>query len=195
MDATACSRAAVPSTAARLQAVASIYKNLSLSSAGLRDVRLHDHLREICDRIRVGLLPASVQLHLHADELVVPHGVAMRVGLIVNELVTNAAKHAFPEGSGTIFVRYRRTGDRLNLEISDDGRGIDSNHVAPTGLGQKLVQALVRQLDGAIEMRTDGGTTYAISFPLAAASAVDEPRTQASSISNHGGSPRTSSAE
>ncbi|MDX9822676.1 MAG: sensor histidine kinase, partial [Syntrophales bacterium] len=92
--------------------------------------------------------------------------------LIVNELVSNALKHAFPEPwrgreAGEIAVDLRRdTAGRLTLTVSDNGVGLSEGFAMERceSLGLKLVGALVKQLQGAIRLETDGGTRFAITF-------------------------------
>jgi two-component sensor histidine kinase len=75
------------------------------------------------------------------------HQKATRIGLIVNELVTNALKHAFPDdGAGTVWVKLRRTPTELTLVVEDDGVGCPEE--AKDGLGSRLTRLLVQQLGG-----------------------------------------------
>jgi len=157
-------RSVLNRAAARLQAIAGVYKNLALSSADLKAVRLRDYLGDICNRVREGLLSPAILLDLEADAIVVPHEMAIRIGLVVNELVTNAAKHAFPDGVGTILVRLEDAGSELRLTISDDGRGLDKD--PPTdGLGSKLIGMLIRQLGAKLSTSSARGTTHVITLP------------------------------
>ncbi len=151
-----------------MQALAGVYKNLALSSADLEAVRLHDYLDDICDRLRDGMLSPAVLLEFEADEATVPNEKAIRIGLIVNELVTNAAKHAFPDGVGTITVRLERSEDILRLIVEDDGKGL--GNAEPTdGLGTKLVSMLARQIGAKLETISRDGTTYRLTMPILAA--------------------------
>ena len=83
-----------------------------------------------------------------------PRGRASSLGVIVTELVSNACKYAYPEGSaGEVRVRLvRESGDRFELAVEDDGRGMDPD--APpqgTGLGSKLINAMAATLKSAID--------------------------------------------
>ena len=158
-------RSGLNRAAARLQAIAGAYKNLALSSVCLEAVRLHDYLNEMCGRLREGMLSPAVSLQLECDQVTVPPQFAVRVGLIVNEVVTNAAKHAFPEGVGSITVKLEKKADLLSLCISDDGKGIDADGPASQGLGSKLIAMLVRQLAAKMQCETRGGTHYEFIIP------------------------------
>ena len=100
------------------------------------------------------------------DEMPVDADTAIPLGLLVNELVSNALKHAFPDGRpGTIRVELWAGGGRaLSLTVADDGvglpEGLDVDR-APT-LGLQLVQALVDQLNGKLEITRNGGTRFDI---------------------------------
>ncbi len=158
-------KAALSRAATRLQAIASVYRNLAMSSAGLDEIRLHEHLAEICHRLREGLLTPAVTLDFTADPAIVSQDLAIRIGLIVNELVTNAAKHAFPDGVGTITVRLSARRDCLELSISDDGRGFSGPN-GGDGLGTRLVEMLARQIDAEAQLGEGPGTRHDFRIPL-----------------------------
>lgn len=86
-------------------------------------------------------------------------------GLIINELVTNSVKYAFPEGKGTIIIQFKGQ-DELQLIIKDDGIGlpreIDLEHTETLGL--QLVLNLVKQLNGELTINRSQGTEYIIKF-------------------------------
>jgi two-component sensor histidine kinase len=90
-------------------------------------------------------------------------------GLIINELVSNALKHAFPRGGpGEIRVELRHDpSGRYRLRVKDDGIGISA--AASQGkaltLGWQLLDALTRQLGGSIEVKVEGGTEVTVTFP------------------------------
>jgi two-component sensor histidine kinase len=94
------------------------------------------------------------------------------VGLIVNEAVTNALKHAFPgERRGTVSVQLRHHGERgLRLEIADDGVGFADGDAGAAGGGTRLVRVLARQLNGDAAWRAARpGTAVVVTFPEAPA--------------------------
>lgn len=119
--------------------------------------------------------PPSPALRFELDSGGVELGLneSIPCAIVLNELVSNAMKHAFPEGgAGTIRVTMRHLAEeRVGLEVSDDGVGLPEG-VAPGKslargrLGLTLVSLLVDQLDGKIAMETGKGTLYRISFPL-----------------------------
>jgi two-component sensor histidine kinase len=142
--------------AGRLQSLASVYSNLALSSTDLSTVLLHEHLREICDRIREGMLPAGVSLSFDAEPIEVPAQTAVSIALIVNESLTNAAKHAFPDGVGAVAVWARPDSDgSILVTIEDDGTGQSPGK--GDGTGSKLMDLLARSLNA--ELRISSATT------------------------------------
>jgi two-component sensor histidine kinase len=162
-------KAALREAGERLQAVSAVYAALTPSSQNLGAVRLQDQLEEMCGQIRRGILPEGIVLTTELEPILVPHETAVAVGIIVNELVTNACKHAFPEGRGSIAVRAARVGEGARIEVTDDGRGMPAGPERKGGLGTRLVAAFVQRIRGASEVRsTEAGTTYIVTVPLPA---------------------------
>ena len=93
---------------------------------------------------------------------------AISIGLIVNELVTNAVKYAFPgDAKGTVIVTLKRVPGELRLTVVDDGQGLDPRR-ADSGLGARLVDGFAQQLGGHVERKSDHqGTTVHLILPSA----------------------------
>jgi chemotaxis protein methyltransferase CheR len=91
---------------------------------------------------------------------------AIPLGLILNELVTNAVKYAFPgETTGTVAVMLKRIPGELRLTVSDDGKGVDPRRT-DSGVGGRLVEIFARQLGGQIERESgDKGTIVRLTLP------------------------------
>jgi two-component system, sensor histidine kinase PdtaS len=161
-------KAALGEAVERLKAVTAVYDSLTLSSQGLGTVRLQDQLQEICERVRDGLLPERVTLETEFEPMLVPHETGACIGIVVNELVTNACKHAFPDRSGRISVTARRDGQQAVVAVADDGRGMPGTARARRGLGTRLVEAFVQRVHGKSEVRSsEAGTIHTIFVPLA----------------------------
>jgi two-component system, sensor histidine kinase PdtaS len=118
----------------------------------------------------VGLRPIAVKLEVESH--LVPQERAVPVGLIINELLTNALKYAFPdERTGTVSVRFTREAEGFCLRVTDDGVGMAPDRPANgSGLGQRLVRSMVTQLEGSYAIEPDAGTPGTVAtvrFPAA----------------------------
>ncbi|OPX61764.1 MULTISPECIES: PAS domain S-box protein [unclassified Methanoregula] len=114
---------------------------------------------------------AEIAATIHAEDIFLPVDQAIPCALIVNEILSNAFKHAFRgRDQGALDISATHTGGRVRIVVRDDGSGIPES-VDPdrtTSLGLKLIRSLVQQLNGSIEIRNDNGTVVAVEFPLPA---------------------------
>lgn len=160
-------KTALNEAAERLKAVAAVYDALAPSSQGLASVRLQDQLQEICDQIKRGIMPDGITLSTELEPILVPHESAVAIGIIVNEFVTNACKHAFGDGGGSILVKAWREDGAAIIEVADDGRGFVAGAARP-GLGSRLVTAFLQRLKARSEVQSSPeGTVHRIRVPLA----------------------------
>jgi PAS domain S-box-containing protein len=113
---------------------------------------------------------APVALKLDIEDVFLEVGTAIPCGLLINELVSNALKHAFPDrdrgSEREIRVTLQREGAEVALVVSDNGVGLPSGFECPSEdtLGMFLIETFVEQLGGKIEWRNDGGTTCRVLF-------------------------------
>ena len=111
----------------------------------------------------------SVDLNIDAEEVELDVDLAVPCGLILNELISNAFKHGFPSGKqGEVHVGLSgSTGEELVLMVEDDGVGMpaDFDIKKTQSLGLQLVQTLIAQIRGRLELRREGGTAFVICFP------------------------------
>ena len=186
-DATA--RAALKDAAGRLRVLGRLHDRLHLLGEGAGDtVEMRGFLDGLCTDLRSTLAEGRpVEVRACADRISLHAAQAVPVGLIVNEAVTNALKHAFPgERQGAVTVRLRRHGEsRLRLEIADDGVGLPGSDAgAPGGGGTRLVRLLARQLDGHAAWHARPGTTVVVTFPEAQ---PDQPPSEAPALADRSG--------
>ena len=110
----------------------------------------------------------AVTLNVESEDVLLGVDTAIPCGLIINELVSNSLKHAFPGGgSGSINITLRPAGpERLTLAVSDDGIGLPPGFdVRNTpSLGLQLVNTLARQLGGEVEVTGGAGAEFKITF-------------------------------
>lgn len=161
---------ALQQVADRIKAIALASKQLALSSESLEEVRVTHHLGELCAQIKQGLSRPGVNVECRLDDVRLGAEQAIAMSILVNELVTNALKHAFPDDRpGEIRVSLGRTPDGLLLEIADDGIGMSgSTRTRGTGLGTRLVDTFTKQLGARHEVESgEGGTRHRILFPRA----------------------------
>jgi PAS domain S-box-containing protein len=125
---------------------------------------LADGQRSGSSAVQLRIEGAEVPLHLELPR-------AIPCGLLVNELVTNAFDHAFPDGSaGTVTIGIAIDGDTASIRVEDDGVGLPPglDIEAPTSLGLQLVPLLVEQLGGTLSRGGPPGTRFELRFPLVA---------------------------
>ena len=127
-----------------------------------------EFLAELCNDLRVSVARGRlVSIDCKADSLAIGMQQATSLGLIVNELVTNAIKHAFPNGrAGRIAVTFEVLKNELRLSVDDDGAGFCPRGRKDAGLGQELVSGLANQLGGHLEVAsTTAGSSFRLSVP------------------------------
>lgn len=159
---------ALQQVADRINAIAMASKQLALSSDTLQRVRAGHHLGELCGEIRQGLSRPGIAIECGFDDIDLGPDQTTWVSILVNELVTNALKHAFPDDRrGSIRVALRRLPGNIELTVDDDGVGMDgAARTSGTGLGQRLVVTFVKQLKAKHEVASDGtGTRHRIRIP------------------------------
>jgi PAS domain S-box-containing protein len=162
-------RAALQAAANRVATIARLHERL-YQLEDLSEVDLGACVRDIVQAVAdQAQAQADVVLAFDIDALVVSGDVAFPVGMIVNELITNAFKYGFPRGrTGTIKVSVKRRGEEVEVTVADDGVGIPGE-IKP-GLGTRVVRSLAAQLQGTL-LRVEGpGYTKRLTFPLAATS-------------------------
>jgi two-component sensor histidine kinase len=152
----------------RIAAMSAVHEHIYRSSS-FEIVRVKDYLQTLISSIRAGHDP-DVQVVEELEDLPVDREVATPLGLILNEVVSNAFKHAFADGrQGHLAVRLARTEDgRGQLTVEDNGLGFDPQ--TPTkGIGRRLISALTQQIGGESRFETavGGGSLFTLSFPLA----------------------------
>ena len=111
----------------------------------------------------------SIELRIQVESIYLDVDTGIPCGLIINELVSNCLKYAFPEGSsGTIDIALRHEGDDMILSVCDDGVGLPPgmDYRKTSSLGLKLVSTLTRQLKGKIEVSSQNGSQFIIQFPV-----------------------------
>jgi two-component system, sensor histidine kinase PdtaS len=160
---------ALERTAQRIECLALVSQQLAYRSLDLKNIRLDEHLRELCSQVEQGLSRKGVQIECDGDQITMAASKALGISIIVNELITNSLKHAFPQQrEGSIKVQSRLAQGALELLVQDNGCGFPLT--APIqkegGLGSKLIESFVHQLKARHEvLSSDLGTKHRILVP------------------------------
>ena len=140
----------------RVQAIARVHRQLALRGTNVV-VDSKAYISELCGDLRLSRLstrPIAIECQAESHSLGIEK--AIPLGLIVNESVTNAVKHAFAEDShGAIVVSFKRLGDVYRLAVTDNGTGGSSSVQRGSGMGTRLMRLLAGQLGSSLETQTD----------------------------------------
>lgn len=159
----------------RLASVTSLYRALH-RAADVTQVATDRYLPDVAQGVAESLSPGTgIAVICDCQPESVPADRAIPLGLLLNELMTNALKYAFPDGrGGTIRVTLRRLDtQRVALIVADDGVGTKAALARPPaeqsgGTGSRLIEAFVQQIDGTLDIDSSAqGTRVTITFPLA----------------------------
>jgi two-component sensor histidine kinase len=141
-------QAAIASAVARVDVVAKVHDRLRVANSDLVD--LAPYVERLCGSLadfHRGVRPIAIKVR--CDSISVKSSQAGSVGLIVNELVTNAFKYAFPEGqAGVVDVDIRANDRQVVITVRDDGIGCPSE--VKSGLGTRLINLLTAQMSGSM---------------------------------------------
>lgn len=154
----------------RIGAIAQLYDLISQSSRG-GAVTVDAYLREIAKAMSASLIGdmSGIEIEVAAEGLEIDPDRAVPLGLLVNELGTNAIKHAFPQGTGRIVLSAKQVGGQIELTVADNGVGMkDAVKTGAKRGGADYVATFVRQLGGTVGVSgSEGtGTTFRIRIPL-----------------------------
>ncbi|MGD0192564.1 MAG: sensor histidine kinase [Rhizomicrobium sp.] len=156
-------KATLAGAARRLRDFANLHRSLQ-PPASPGQINLQAYVGDLCDSFsRARLNDRDVGLTIAGRDVFVSAERGWRVGLIVMELVTNAVRHAFPEGKGAVSVTLDSVGGNVHCIVSDDGTAAPN---AAPGRGTRIVNALAEQLDGLVWREFGNhGTTVSLYFP------------------------------
>nr|MCU0444842.1 sensor histidine kinase [Microscillaceae bacterium] len=157
----------------RVQSMGILHQKL-YQSEHLAFIEMKNYFQNLCDNILDSYNETErIAVNIDMKEVELDVDTAMPVGLIVNELLTNSLKYAFPDGKkGEIKLSLENIdSDIFNLKISDNGIGKSTNTPSKgTGFGTQLIDLLTRQIDGKLVQEVHNGTMISINFkrPMAA---------------------------
>ncbi len=151
----------------RVKSMAMIHEKL-YHSPNLSLLNMKEYLNNLVrDILRsYSSVSSNITANIDVEEIYLNIDTALPMGLIVNELVSNSIKHAFPDGNGNINVKLEYNGELYILTVSDNGIGLldDVDPFESSSLGLKLVINLSIQLEGNLVLRKDSGTAFILTF-------------------------------
>jgi PAS domain S-box-containing protein len=153
----------------RIRSLSLVHERL-YRAADLSRIDLSEYIQDLAIHLfQVYLVdPSQVRLETDFEKVSLDINSAIPCGLIINELISNALKHAFPDGrKGVVRIRLARApGDSVELRVFDDGvglpEGIDFRN--PASFGFEIISLLVGQLEAEISLERKGGTTFILKF-------------------------------
>lgn len=158
-------RQALREALGRVVSISEAHSSLYAAGQDVGAVDMSAYLNHLCANLAEALfLGAVVRLDCSAAAEALDRDRAVALGLIVNELVTNAAKHAFADGRpGQIRVAFSRDGEVYRLVVEDDGRGLPEDFATSRrGLGRGLVEAFTRQAGGSLRVGEGPGARFEV---------------------------------
>ncbi|MDP3180048.1 MAG: histidine kinase dimerization/phosphoacceptor domain -containing protein, partial [Spirochaetaceae bacterium] len=160
-------RQALEDAGNRVQSMMVLYDRL-YKAKGFRTVSSAQILPDLVEEILENYGPAvPVETRLEIEDFELDAELLQPLGIIVNEILTNVAKYAFAgRDRGRIDVKAARKGNRIRVEIADDGIGmpesVDLGH--STGFGLMLIESMAKQLESSVRIIREGGTRFIIEF-------------------------------
>jgi two-component sensor histidine kinase len=152
----------------RISSMAAIHESLYRSGT-VAMIDFTGYVRDIAAGLfrSYSVTPANVKMKIDASDVHMDADMAIPCGLIINEMVSNSMKFAFPgERKGEIYISFRQEGDDCTMVVGDDGVGFPTelDFRSKDTLGLRLVNILLEQLDGDMSLDRDGGTRFTVSF-------------------------------
>jgi two-component sensor histidine kinase len=157
----------------RIESIAHVHEMLYKQADSYSSINLKSYLQSIMEDFRSAFLGlrSNISLDCEFEELKVEMSMAIPLGLMLNEILTNSIKYAFPSDyQGKIRISLHKDDDNASLLIEDNGIGIKAkvpSGTQKTGFGFEFIQSMAEQIDGtAILTSVPGHTSWIISFPL-----------------------------
>ena len=150
----------------RVKSMALVHDNL-YHSEDLSRIKFKDYISALSSQMFANYKESSnIKLITDILDVTLNMETAIPLGLIISELITNSLKHAFPDNTGEISIKMYDEGEKFVLIFNDNGVGLpkDFDIKNPKKLGLKLINTLVEQLEGVLELETSRGTEYKIIF-------------------------------
>ena len=164
-------KSAVEEGKARVEAMSLLHQKMYLDE-NLRAINIEEYITSLSNMLAssFGFDESIVQTNIKLSSKNMDVDMATPLALIINELITNAFKHAFQQVEKpqlTIELNEDEKEQILSLTVSDNGKGINLSSVSPTSFGLKLIRTFVQQLDAKMDISNSKGAVFNISFNYA----------------------------
>lgn len=145
----------------RIISMAMVHEKM-YGSNSLASINTKEYILSLANEIKNNYFDTNIHFKFNIDDFLIGIKSAVPLGLLINELVTNAIKHAFKDDSGSIEIKLKKNSEGFTLEITDDGVGF-TGLTDSSGIGMELVEAFVEQLDASMKrIDLDSGTKFEI---------------------------------
>ncbi len=154
----------------RIYAMAMVHEML-YNSSNYSDINIRNYIQNLISKLRqIYSVSINITYDLHIGDIILDINKAVPCGLIMNEIITNALKHAFKgkENGEISIVFHKLKNNSFELRVSDNGIGIpkDLNPEKSLTLGLKLIFILTKQLEGSLRINRGKGTEFIVEFPV-----------------------------
>jgi PAS domain S-box-containing protein len=155
----------------RIESITTIYEQLCRSESVGR-IRLRWYIESLASSLRAAYPTgqSSIVVSAGGEDITIAHTLAVALGLILNELVTNALKYAYPPGtSGEIRIEISREATGIRLRVADHGKGMPAvlDPMTATSLGLRIARMLAQQIGATLRFEAGKGTAAVIDVPEA----------------------------
>ncbi len=150
----------------RVEAIALIHQNLYHNNQG-NQVDFKAYLQELVTSQQI--VQSNIKCNINSTDSVLNLDIAVPLGLIISEMITNSVKHAFEEtDKPEINISFFKTANEFELQFSDNGKGLpkDFSLSQSESLGIEIVTALIEQIDAKIDYHNDNGANFKIRFNI-----------------------------
>jgi two-component sensor histidine kinase len=152
----------------RIETMSLIHEKL-YRTEDLSSIEISNYVKELVNHLikAYNINSALVDFTVSSEKIYLSIDTAIPCGLIINELVNNTLKHAFPRGyRGKILINIKKENEIIFISIKDNGIGLPENldEKVNKSLGLQLINTLIKQLDGVLEIYKNNGTEFVIKF-------------------------------
>jgi two-component sensor histidine kinase len=161
-------RYALLDSQSRVKSMALVHEKI-YQSEDLSSINYKEYIDQLAEYLFATHEQPNVTYSIDSDNVNMPIDSAIPTGIIINELITNSLKHAFPDGrNGSVGIKLKNHSNGVTLVVEDNGIGMkkEVDLSTSTSLGLELVNALSQQLNATVQVDTQNGTRFTFQIPL-----------------------------